>query len=469
MAGSPASSIGRAPDVPRRGIALLVFTFCFTACGSSSKTATAPTTPARCTVQVQAASSSFPVAGGSGALTVTTNRECGWSVRSEAGWLATVGQASGQGDGAVTFTVASNADPGERTAAFVVNDQRLSITQAGRPCDFQLSTTHEVVEAMGGERTLQVTATSAQCGWTSVSEQPWISVVSGREGKGNGSVTFRVAAMAGPPRAGTLTVAGQPVQIEQGSGCAYSVGPVPPRVPSAGGPLTVTVATTEGCRWEVSSRPPWITIRSGASGTASGDVQLIVASNPGPEREGLLNIAGRTYPVVQESGCIYNISAPPLEMPGGGGILAFGITTGPSCPWTAASGAQWMSVAPADGAGPGLVRFVIAPNPGISRTAVVRVAGQSFSITQTSPCTYSLSPPYLEYDASGGNGAVLVIVSGPCTWTAQSSVEWIRMVSGTSGAGDGLVQFTVPANTGQARNAFIVIAGQNFAVSQAGR
>jgi hypothetical protein len=43
------------------------------------------------------------------------------------------------------------------------------------------------------------------------------------------------------------------------------------------------------------------------------------------------------------------------------------------------------------------------------------------------------------------------------------------MVSGTSGAGDGLVQFTVPANTGQARKAFIVIAGQNFAVSQAGR
>jgi hypothetical protein len=43
------------------------------------------------------------------------------------------------------------------------------------------------------------------------------------------------------------------------------------------------------------------------------------------------------------------------------------------------------------------------------------------------------------------------------------------MVSGTSGTGDGLVQFTVPPNAGQARSAFIVIAGQNFSVSQSGK
>jgi hypothetical protein len=149
--------------------------------------------------------------------------------------------------------------------------------------------------------------------------------------------------------------------------------------------------------------------------------------------------------------------------------LAFGINTGPGCPWTATSGAQWMSVSPASGTGSGQVRFALAANPGISRSAAVHVAGRSFSVTQSSPCTYVLSPPYLEYDANGGNGAVLVIVSGPCTWTAQSTAEWIRMVSGTSGAGDGLVQFTVPPNAGQARKAFIVIAGRNFEVSQAGR
>ena len=464
MALLSAPSVGRALVVPGSGIALLLFT----SCGSSSTTMTAPS-PSRCGVQAQAASSSFPVGGGSGSLTITTNRECAWSVRSDVSWLTTVGPASGQGDGAVKFTVAANVDPPERAAALTVNDQRLQISQAGRPCDFQLSTTREVVDATGGERTLQVTASSAQCGWTAAADQAWISIVSGREGRGNGSVSFRVAAMAGPPRAGTLTVAGQPVQIEQGTGCSYSIGTVPGRVGSVGGPLSVAVTTQDGCRWDAASQSVWITIRSGTSSTASGEVQFIVASNAGSEREGLLTIAGRPFTVVQDSGCAYSVSAPPLDMPGGGGFLAFGITTGGSCPWSAASDADWMSVSPGSHTGPGEARVAIPPNSGISRSGVVRVAGQSFSITQGSSCTFVLAPPFLTYDASGGNGAVLVIVSGPCTWTAQTSADWIRMVSGTSGTGDGLVQFTVPPNTGQARSALIVIAGQNFQVSQSGR
>ena len=464
MPALPAPSIRRALGVPCSGIALLLFT----SCGSSSITTTAPA-PARCAVQAQAASSSFPVAGGSGSLTITTNRECAWSVRSETPWLTTTGPASGQGDGEVKFSVTANTDPSERTGALDVNEQKLSITQSGRPCEFQLSTTHEMLEAAGGERTLQVAASSGQCGWTATPDQAWIAVVSGSEGRGNGSVTFRVTAMAGPPRTGTLTVAGQPVQVEQGSGCGYSIGPAPGRIPAAGGPLTVGVSTSAGCQWNAASQSLWITIRSGASGAASGEVQFIVASNPGPEREGLVTIAGKPYSVMQESGCSYGVSPPPLEMPGGGGLLAFGITTGASCPWTAASDADWMSVSPRSGTGSGEARFVIAPNQSISRTAGVRVAGQSFSITQASACTFVLSPPYLTYDASGGNGAVLVIVSGPCTWTAKTTADWIRMVSGTSGAGDGLVQFTVPPNAGQARSAFIVIAGQNFSVSQSGK
>ena len=129
----PAVSIRRALAVPCSGIALLLFT----SCGSSSVTTTAPA-PARCAVQAQAASSSFPVAGGSGSLTITTNRECAWSVRSQAPWLTTTGPASGQGDGEVKFSVTANPDPSERTGALDVNDQRLSITQAGKPCEFQL-------------------------------------------------------------------------------------------------------------------------------------------------------------------------------------------------------------------------------------------------------------------------------------------------------------------------------------------
>jgi hypothetical protein len=64
---------------------------------------------------------------------------------------------------------------------------------------------------------------------------------------------------------------------------------------------------------------------------------------------------------------------------------------------------------------------------------------------------------------------VLVLVTGFCTWTATSTVDWIRITAGESGSGNGLLQFTVPPNTGPARNGVIVIAGQNYVVRQAGQ
>jgi hypothetical protein len=75
----------------------------------------------------------------------------------------------------------------------------------------------------------------------------------------------------------------------------------------------------------------------------------------------------------------------------------------------------------------------------------------------------------LTYDSRGGNGAVLVIVTGGCTWTAASTVDWITMTSGTSGSGDGVVQFTVAPNPGQSRTGIVAIAGQSYTVTQSGR
>ena len=76
------------------------------------------------------------------------------------------------------------------------------------------------VWAAGGERTLQVAASSGQCGWTATPDQAWISVVSGGQGRGNGTVTLHVDAVTGPPRTGNVTIAGQTVQVDQGTGCA---------------------------------------------------------------------------------------------------------------------------------------------------------------------------------------------------------------------------------------------------------
>src|SRR5439155_4572220 len=107
------------------------------ACSSTSQTetATGPSTP-KCGVQVSAESSSFPPAGGSASLRVTTSRECPWSAKSDAAWLTLSSPVNGEGEGSIKFTVVPNGDPSSRSASLSVNDQRVQISQEGKPCEF---------------------------------------------------------------------------------------------------------------------------------------------------------------------------------------------------------------------------------------------------------------------------------------------------------------------------------------------
>ena len=116
------------------------------ACGSSTDTFVAPS-PTRCSVQAQTETTAFSATGGTGSVRISTNRECTWSVKSDASWVALQAQASGQGEGTIQFTVAANGDPATRNAGVNVNDQVIQLTQQGSPCRYQLSSSQETVEA----------------------------------------------------------------------------------------------------------------------------------------------------------------------------------------------------------------------------------------------------------------------------------------------------------------------------------
>jgi hypothetical protein len=66
----------------------------------------------------------------------------------------------------------------------------------------------------GGTLTFSVTA---NCVWTAVSNATFLTVTSGGTGSGNGTVTVSVAPNSGANRSGTLTVAGQTVNVTQDS------------------------------------------------------------------------------------------------------------------------------------------------------------------------------------------------------------------------------------------------------------
>src|SRR5947208_12624206 len=98
------------------------------ACSSSTQNVTSPST-VKCAVTAAATPSSFSAAGGSGTLSVSTNRECQWSAAAAGSWIQFDGTPTGQGDATIAFNVATNSDPGIRKGTISVGDQRVGITQ----------------------------------------------------------------------------------------------------------------------------------------------------------------------------------------------------------------------------------------------------------------------------------------------------------------------------------------------------
>jgi hypothetical protein len=386
-----------------------------------------------------------------------------------ASWIGLTSPAGGQGDGSVPFKVAANDSPASRDSGVMVNDERLQVAQQGRPCEFQLSSEREAFGAEGGERTIQVNASSDECGWTAASSAPWIAILSGQEGRGSAAVSFRVDAATGPQRTGSLTIAGRTVQVEQGGGCAFAVAPGSLSVGPPGGMSAVQVHVGDGCPWTVRSADEWIRITSAPAGSGTARVDIMVAANPGPQRTGSVTIAGERVAIVQASGCSYAISPESQNAAGSGATGLVSVATAPGCPWTAAAAAGWVTLSPTSGMGPGDVRFTVAPNLSPPRTTTLLIAGRTAGVIQSSQCTYTLLPPFHDFGPEGGNGNVLVILDGPCTWTAQSQAPWITMTAGLSGTGNGLVQFVVPPNDGPARTGFVKIAEQQYRVSQTGQ
>jgi hypothetical protein len=154
-------------------------------------------------------------------------------------------------------------------------------------------------------------------------------------------------------------------------------------------------------------------------------------------------------------------------VPGNGGNVVVSVTTGAACGWTASSSVDWITV-PDGGAGSGQATFSVKPNASAPRTGGLTIAGRTVTINQASQCRWFFAPQSHDLPASGGNGNVLVIVTGACTWTAVPNVPWIQITAGGSGTGGGLLQFVVPSNQGASRTGFIVIGGENYVVHQAG-
>jgi hypothetical protein len=199
------------------------------ACTSADTSLVAPTA-SKCQLTLASTPVSFGPSGGTGSMNITTTRDCTWSITTIPAWISIAGQQSGQGEGVVSYAVASNPVPAPRSGSIAVGTESVQISQAAAPCQFELNKGGDSVSAAGGHLAVQVT-TLTGCNWSAKSDVPWVVISSGPAGNGNGTVGLEVAANSGTARVATLTIAGLTFTVQQ-SGAAGQAPGAPPAPPS---------------------------------------------------------------------------------------------------------------------------------------------------------------------------------------------------------------------------------------------
>src|SRR5437867_5384582 len=112
------------------------------------------------------------------------------------------------------------------------------------------------------------------------------------------------------------------------------------------------------------------------------------------------------------------------------------------------------------------------PVPGTNYVADVAAVGpggtaRSALSNTFSFCNFSLSPSSQTVAAPGGPNSTSVVTTTGCTWTSLSNNTWITIASGSSGTGNGAVNYNVAANTStSSRSGSITAATRLLTVTQ---
>jgi len=93
----------------------------------------------------------------------------------------------------------------------------------------------------------------------------------------------------------------------------------------------------------------------------------------------------------------------------------------------------------------------------------------TLTITDDDICGYVLSPTSRVHESGATSSTLLVYATNGCSWTATVNASWISPYAGFTGMSNGVVQYSVDANTNTtARTGKISVAGKIFTVTQMG-
>ena len=343
-----------------------------------------------CAFAIERTETVVPATGGADAVGVAGPANCPWTAQSHDPWIVVTSGAGGSGNGIVTLTIALNLG-GQRRGTATIAGNTYYVTQQAAvivpSCSYQLDSTGDAVGFAGDTLEIGVT-TGSGCSWTTSSQAPWITVLSG-SGVGSGVARLGVLANTGGARTGTATIAGRPFTVTQQAAlqtCTYAIDSTGASVGSAGGPVQFGVTAGTGCPWTASTTASWITVQNG-TGSGNGTVQLSIAANGGPSRVGTVTVGGRTFTVSQSGAvqvCTHALNPTQQQVGALGGTFSVQITTQAGCSWTAESRDSWITLTSSStGTGNGVLNYRVDGNLLLfSRTGSIEIAGQTLFVVQ---------------------------------------------------------------------------------------
>ncbi|KJR40354.1 S-layer homology region domain protein [Candidatus Magnetoovum chiemensis] len=357
--------------------------------------------------------------------------------------------------------------------------ETFTITQD--PCTYSIQPETKSFTYTGGVGFVTIN-TSEGCTWEAVSNDLWLSLMSGTSGAGSGQAIFAVETNdASASRTGTLTIAGETFTVTQSAtDCEYSISPSKASYSTDGGAGTIEVSSSTGCEWTPEASDDWISITSGSSGNGIGTITYTVNSNSGFQRGGKIEIMGEEVDIVQAGDpCVYDLMPKVgvyTSQSGSGSVDV--ITSLDTCAWTAVSDNSWITIdAGSNGTGNAAVSYSVSENPNTSpRIGILEIAGRKFTVTQTgadATCSVSILPQQTTISSESTEGNIIVLTSpADCAWsTTTVASSWIAISDPESGSGtgDSVITYKAEANADTSdRFGVVMVNDQPFMLTQKG-
>ena len=251
---------------------------------------------------------------------------------------------------------------------------------------------------------------------------------------------------------------------DSGRDCQITLSPTSIQVGTAAGSSTFNV--NAGCSWSATSSASWLTVTH----VGNGSVTYAWSANSGPARQATITVADKTFTVTQSSACATSISPSSASFDRSGGSGSISITLpSTACTWTASTNVAWVTLGASSGSGSSALTYSVAPNSSTGRSGTITINDQTFTVSQTSGCAYSVSPMSFNFGPNAGSGSVTLSTDSACFWAAESHSSWITMTGTTDSRGPTTVPFTVAANPDvTSRTGYIIVAGSTIFITQNG-